>query len=160
MPCPRRTALALTAQLARSSPWWTCSRPTSARARTSSIAAASATAASGSAPSGSTIARTQRPGRAVATNASASPRVSSPASIPTPRASRCSQSATIPASPWLAVTRSGSSVQAATRARRRSGSGSISAEVLSDTGTPGHVARTARSASAHGAAASVSAPSS
>ena len=42
---------------------------------------------------------------------------------------------------------------------RRSGSGSIADDVLRDTGMPGHGARTARSVSAHGPAASVSRPS-
>ncbi len=64
----------------------------------------------------------------------------------------------MPSSPWLAVTRSGSSVQAATSASRPAGSGSRAAEVLSEMRTPGQAARTARSAAAHGSAASVSRP--
>ena len=78
--------------------------------------------------------------------------------MPTPRAISSSQSSAIPGSPWLAVTSSGSSVHDATSAWRRAGSASMSAEVVSDTGTPGHSPRIAPSTAAHGSAASVSAP--
>ncbi len=102
----------------------------------------------------------QRPARPERAKASASERVSSPASIPTPRPSRCSHSSTMAGSPWLAVTSSGNSVQAATSSSLLPGSASMSAEVLSEIGTPGHAARTARNAAAHGSAASVSRPAS
>ena len=65
----------------------------------------------------------------------------------------------IPSSPWFAVTSSGSSVHFATSERRRAGSGSISADVLSEIGMPGQMARTARIASAHGWASRVCRPS-
>ena len=52
------------------------------------------------------------------------------------------------------------SVQAATSARRRSGSGSISAEVLSEIGTPGQAARMASITAAEAWASRVSAPDS
>ena len=63
----------------------------------------------------------------------------------------------MPRSPWFAVTSSGRSVHAAISSSRRSGSGSISAEVLSEIGTPGQASRTARSAAAQGSASRVSA---
>jgi hypothetical protein len=56
--------------------------------------------------------------------------------------------------------RSGSSVQAATRASRRAGSGSMAAEVLSEISTPGQASRTARREAAQGAAASAWRPAS
>src|SRR5215212_9464889 len=146
MPWPRATARRLTAQEAMPSPWWTCSSRTPLSASARSMASAWAIASWGSGSSGSTIARTQRGAIPDATKARASSSDSSPASMPMPRTASNSQSSRIPSSPWLAVTRSGSSVQAAMSVIRRSGSGSMAAEVLRDTGTPGHAARTERGA--------------
>jgi hypothetical protein len=64
----------------------------------------------------------------------------------------------MPFSPWLAVTRSGSSVQPPTSSSRRRGSGSIAAEVVSEIGVPGQAARTDRTAAAHGSGARDSRP--
>jgi hypothetical protein len=63
-----------------------------------------------------------------------------------------------PRSPWFTITRSGSSVNGATSASRRAGSGSMAADVLRETGTAGQAARTACSAARHGAGASGSRP--
>ncbi len=107
---------------------------TPASASACSIAAACSTAVSGSASRGSTIARMQREAMPVATKRCASSSDSSPSSMPIPRVTRSSHSSTMPPSPWLAVTKSGSSVQASTSASRRLGSGTTSAEVLNELG--------------------------
>jgi hypothetical protein len=81
--------------------------------------------------------------------------------MPIPReASRSQRAATRRSPPWFTDASSGSSVHAATRVARRAGSGSMPADVLRETSTPGHALRTARRAAAHGAAASVWRPSS
>jgi hypothetical protein len=104
---------------------------------------------------GLTSARAQRAATPAATKARASAADSSPASMPTPRAASSSHSERTSRSPWFTEARSGSSVQAATSASRRAGSGSMAAEVLSEISTPGQASRTARRAAAQGAAASV-----
>ena len=52
----------------------------------------------------------------------------------------------------------GQPVQPATSSRRRPGSGSTAADVVSETGTPGQTARIARSAAAHGSGARLPTP--